>query len=204
MSDAYRDDHEAALRQLDALRRENETLREKLASAQSEAGEPGEQGDFAAEPGARPSAVLALMTGVFFLAGAVTMAGASRGRCPSMRGSQPCPYSARWAAAHGEGAFERGARLLRNEPGMIRVELAPGNEMAQVRVDGMVIPRSGATALSGPLASGATHVVDVSAGGFIQSRTRVSVGPGRTEVVRVALAADPSPKHVHDEKAGEE
>jgi len=196
MSDAYRDEHEAALRQLDALRRENEALREKLAGAERDPCEAQSE----REPGARSSAVLALITGVVFLAGSVTVAGASRGRCTSSGGAPPCPYM----AAHGEGAFERGARLLRNEPGVIRVELARGNETAQVRVDGMVIPRSGATALSGPLAGGAMHVVDVSGGGFIQSRTCVWVGPGRTEVVRVSLAVDPLPKQVDEEKAGED
>lgn len=197
MSDAYRDEHEAALRQVDALRRENEALREKLAGAQREPSD--ERADH--EHAARPSAVLALITGVFFLASAVTVAGASRTRCPSSRGAHPCPYM----ASQNEGAFERGARLLRNEPGMIRVELARGNELAQVRVDGMVIPRSGATALSGPLAGGAMHVVDVSGGGFIQSRSRVWVEPGRTEVVRVSLVVDPLPaKHVDEEKTGED
>ncbi len=192
MSDAYRDEHEAALRHLDALRRENEALRERLAKSQEEAR--------ASEPGARPSAVLALITGVFFLAGAVTVAGASSSRCSTRRaGQSPCPY----VAAHSVGAFERGEQLLRNEPGMVRVELARGNELAQVRVDGIEIPRSGALALSGPLAGGAMHVVDVSGGGFIQSRTRVWVTPGRTEVVRVALQVDPAPKHVDDEKIGD-
>ncbi len=194
MSDAYRDEHEAALRQLDALRRENDALREQIAGASAER---------EAEPEAlraRPSAVLALITGVFFMAGAVTVAGASRTRCVARRGAAPCPYM----AAHGAGAFERGEQLLRNEPGTVRVELAQGNQTATVRVDGMVIPRSGAIALSGPLAGGATHVVDVSGGGFIQSRTRVWVVPGRTEVVRVALQVDPSPKHVEDDKAADD
>jgi hypothetical protein len=93
---------------------------------------------------------------------------------------------------------------LRAEPGQIRVELARGNETARVRVDGMEVPRSGAIALSGPLAGGATHVVDVSEGGFIQSRSRVWVTPGRTEVVRVALAIDPSPKHGEEDKLDDE
>lgn len=195
MSDAYRDEHEAALRHLDALRRENEELREALARQREPDG-----------PSARPSAALALAAGALLMVGAMTGAGASSQRCASRRpSSHPCPYaSAQRGGETGESAFERGERLLRNEPGMIRVELAHGNELAQVRVDGIEIPRSGALALSGPLAGGATHVVDVSAGGFIQSRSRVWVTPGRTEVVRVALTVDPAPKPVDEEKRGED
>lgn len=197
MSDAYRDEHEAALRHLDALRRENEELREALAKQR----EPG-------GPAARPSAVIALVAGALLMVGAMTVAGSSSQRCGARRSaSHPCPYAnanVQGEGPVGESAFDRGERLLRNEPGMIRVELARGNELAQVRVDGMVIPRSGATALSGPLAGGATHVVDVSAGGFIQSRSRVWVAQGRTEVVRVALTLDPAPKHVGEEKSGED
>jgi|LNFM01.1.fsa_nt_gb hypothetical protein len=193
MSDAYRNEHEAALRHLDALRRENAELRERLGQqdAASSAGD-----DLARGP--RQSAVLALISAVFFLAGAITIAGASPGH-RARRFGAPCPY-----AAHGEGAFARGERLLRAEPGQIRVELAPGNETARVRVDGIDVPRSGSIALSGPLAGGATHIVDVSEGGFIHSRSRVRVTPGRTEVVRVALAVDPSAKSVDDDKVGEE
>lgn len=195
MSDAYRDEHEAALRQVDALRRENDALREALGQQRAPEG-----------PAARPSAVIALAAGAVLMVGAMTAAGSSSQRCASRRASShPCPYaSAQSADGAGESAFERGERLLRNEPGMIRVELARGNELAQVRVDGIEIPRSGALALSGPLAGGATHVVDVSAGGFIQSRSRVWVTPGRTEVVRVTLAVDPAPKPVDEEKRGED
>lgn len=196
MSNVYRDEHEAALRQLEALRRENEALRERLADLQRETG----GASLERESSTQPSAVLALIAGLFFLAGSVTVAGTARGRCASRDRVHPCPFM----VAHGEGALERGARLLRNEPGMIRVELTQGNETAQVLVDGMVIPRSGATALSGPLAGGAMHVVDVSDGGFIQSRTRVWVEPGRTEVVRVSLAPAPHRKQVDEEKVDED
>jgi hypothetical protein len=48
------------------------------------------------------------------------------------------------------------------------------------------------------------HVVDVSDGGFIQSRTRVWVEPGRTEVVRVSLAPAPHRKQVDEEKVDED
>ncbi|MBL8682064.1 MAG: hypothetical protein JNK05_23050 [Myxococcales bacterium] len=195
MSDAYRDEHEAALRHLDALRRENAELRERLSQQETDA-QPRE----APSTGASRGAALVLIAGVFFLAGSVTIAGASRGRHGDGYARRPCPYAARG----GEGAFARGERLLRAEPGQIRVELARGNETARVRVDGMEVPRSGAIALSGPLAGGATHVVDVSEGGFIQSRSRVWVTPGRTEVVRVALAIDPSPKQGEEDKLDDE
>lgn len=186
MSDAYRDEHEAALRNLDALRRENAELRERIERYESDP-----PSDAPPTTRASHSAAIALIAGVFFLAGAVTIAGASRPHHADSRGRRPCPY----ASAHGvESAFARGERLLRAEPGQIRIELARGNEMATVRVDGMEVPRSGSVALSGPLAGGAVHVVDVSEGGFIQSRSRVLVAPGRTEVVRVALAVDPQAK----------
>lgn len=182
MSDAYRDDHEAALRHIDALERENRALRARIERAESGDSRPAKTHGHAA---------LALITGVFFLAGAVTVAGASRSHCASSRGSSaPCPY----AAARAASAFERGEQLLRNEPGSVRVELAPGSESARVAVDGVAVPRSGRTALSGPLAGGATHVVDVRAPGFTGSRTRVWVAPGRTEVVRVRLEPDGSPQ----------
>jgi hypothetical protein len=188
MSDAYRNEHEAALRQLDALRRENDELRARL-----------REGTAVPEPTpirAGPVGLL-LIAGVFFLAGSVTIAGAQRARCTRMvRGAttSPCPYLlARSHEGAPEGVLSRGERLLRAEPGVIRVELqgphAPPH--AEVRVDGMPLPRSGSIALSGPLAGGALHVVDVQAAGYSPLRTRVWVASGRTEFVRVALSPDP-------------
>jgi hypothetical protein len=186
MSDAYRDEHEAALRQLDALRRENDELRAQLLQ-----GGPREQD---LPPRAGPSGLL-LIAGVFFLAGSITVAGAQRSQCARRAqdaAASPCPYLlANAREASQEGPFARGARLLRAEPGVIRVELQGPPASAHVRVDGLSLPRSGSVALSGPLAGGSLHVVDVEADGFAPLRTRVWVAPGRTERVRVALAPDP-------------
>jgi hypothetical protein len=193
MSDAYRDEHEAALRHLDALRRENAELRERLAN------EPAR--DAAAARASAGRSGLLLIAGMFFLAGSVTVAGAQRTRCTrgmGARGASPCPY----LAAHGEGAIDRGERLLRNEPGVVRVELTGASASARVAIDGITVPRSGAIALSGPLAGGAMHVVDVSASGFTSTRTRVWVTPGRTEVVRVTPEPDPLARD--DEESPEE
>jgi hypothetical protein len=174
MGDAYRDGHEAALMQLEALRRENAELRERLERARAVA---------AAEGGARgderlsPSVLAVMLVSMFFLVGAVIYAGAVANlQHARARETRHCPY------------LEHAA-LARVEPGALRVEVEAVSAPL-VEVDGVMLDARGGVATSGPLEPGRAHHVVVRAAGCEPYEYDAFVHPGVTRTVRVALTPD--------------
>ncbi len=174
MTDAYRNDHEAALRHIEALREENRVLRDLLESQAC---------DVPSLKRRPQSALPSLLAGLFFLAGAVTIAGSVASRAPR----SGCPHAS-WAA--GQRASLEQARQL-SEPGTIRVEGLADLEEAQVSIDGMIIPRSGGMAYSGPLTGHQNHHLAVTSPGYLSFNTTIGVLPSTAHGISVQLTPIP-------------
>jgi hypothetical protein len=174
MTEAYRNNHEAALQQIEILREENQALREQLEHAQP----PCPHATVRA-----PNTLPVLLAGLFFLAGSVTLAGAI-----SARHSRAGCTSASWVESQ-RAALRRAEQL--SSPGSIRVEGLADIEDAQVFIDGVLTARSGGIAFSGPLMGHQAHRVTVNAPGYLPFSTVMSVAPATTHGIFVTLIADP-------------
>lgn len=195
MGDAYRDDYQAALMQLEALRRENEELRERLERARRLADVRSETESVVSvvdEERVSPSVLALMLVSMFFLTGTVIYAGAVTSlQNVRMRYVSHCPYS------------DRMGTDLASE-GVLRIEVQP-SVPAVVQIDGRVVPWSAGVAVSGPLASDRLHHVTVHAAGYRPYTYDAWVHPGLTRTMRVTLEEERSEQvadAVGDARAG--
>lgn len=178
MSDAYRNDHEAALRQIEVLQEENQALRDALEEQSTQCPSARAGGSRAKQPPTLPI----LLAGLFFLAGSVTIAGAIAGREQSgcCHGRQGLFASARAEMRH--------ARQV-SEPGSIRVVGLERVDDVLVQIDGVAIPRSGGAAFSGPLTGYQRHQVTITAPGYRSFTSVVQVEPMTVHTIDAQLTA---------------
>jgi hypothetical protein len=187
----YRDEREAALQQVDALRRENHELRRQLAATR-DGGDDADPDDDAQRFAGHSGRVVA-----FFVWGAIVSLFAIMS---SFAATQSCPRH-RSPCAYRSGGSVQG---FASESGMLVVHITAPD--AEVRVDGITIPEDAVTPMGAcrrwttglpavglvvrcdMLEANQVHLVEVAAPGFLPATRQIQVGSQFPTSVRIDLA----------------